>query len=452
MSGMERPKTQYVSVGGADVAYKVTGSGPIDLLYFYGIGNHIEFLWDARGWYQEVPRLASFSRLIVFDRRGAGASERVSATGMPSWEQWAEDAEAVLDAVGSTRTAFFAGIDAGPIALLFAAMHPERVTSLILLNTTARYLVADDYPTGMDPQMVELWVEGTKAMWGTPEFTALANPSRVNDREALESYAWQLRCGATPHSAAAQYDYMLRSIDVRQALPLIQAPTLVLHSRDLAQIPATMGRYLADHIDGARFIEVPGADIGITPANFSVVDDVEEFLTGVRPQIEIERILTTILFTDIVGSTKLAASLGDEAWLKLLDAHDEAVREQFRRFRGREINTTGDGFVASFDGPARAIRCAQAAVEATQALGIELRLGLHTGECEVRGDDVGGLAVHIAARIGALAGPGEVLVSGTVKDLVVGSDIPFVDRGERQLKGVPGVWKLFAVEGRNQAI
>ncbi|MGO8870892.1 MAG: adenylate/guanylate cyclase domain-containing protein [Acidimicrobiales bacterium] len=236
----------------------------------------------------------------------------------------------------------------------------------------------------------------------------------------------------------------MRNVDVRHALPLIQAPTLVLQVRDNPFVPVTHGRYIADHIDGAKFIELPGRDVGFTP--FMLSDKVAEFLTGERPVIKVDRILTTVLFTDIVGSTAQAASLGDQRWRSLLDAHDQAVRNQFRRFRGREINTTGEGFVASFDGPARAIRCGEAIIEATGKLGIELRVGLHTGECEIRGEDLGGLAVHIAARVGALANPGEVLVSGMVKDLVVGSGIEFGERGEHELKGVPGSWKLFAVE------
>lgn len=445
MHGMETAETKYVAVGDADVAYKVIGDGPIDLLYFYGIGNHVEFLWDLPRWHAEIPRFASFSRLIVFDRRGAGASDRVPHDAIPTWEQWTEDIEAVLDAVGSRQTAIFAVLDAGPIALLFAAMHPERVSSLVLLNTAARYLVADDYPIGVTPEALDFLVQMVGSMWGTRDLTALSVPSAINDQEMLESLSRQFRCGATPRSAAAQFDYMLRNIDVRQALPLIQTPTLVLHSRDQAFVPVEIGRDLASRIAEARFIEVPGGDGGITPANFSLVDDVEEFLTGERPPVEIERILATILFTDIVGSTERAASLGDQRWRSLLDAHDRTVREQLRRFRGREVKTTGDGFLASFDGPARAVRCAKAIVGAVGPLGIDLRAGLHTGECEVRGDDLGGLAVHTAARVGGLAQRGEVLVSRTVVDLVAGSGIEFADRGEHELKGVPGRWKLFAV-------
>jgi len=251
------------------------------------------------------------------------------------------------------------------------------------------------------------------------------------------------RASATPRALAAQYDYWLHHVDVRQALPLIQARTLVLHVKDSPFLPVEHGRYLAEHITGATFVEVPGGDLG--PLDDEELAQIIEFLTGDRPDIEVDRILTTVLFTDIVGSTQRAAALGDQKWRSLLDAHDHAVRDQLRRFRGKEINTTGDGFVASFDGPARAIRCAQAIGEAITMLGVDLRMGLHTGECEVRGDDLGGLAVHVAARVAALASPGEILVSGMVKDLVAGSGIEFAERGEYQLKGVPESWKLFAV-------
>ena len=254
------------------------------------------------------------------------------------------------------------------------------------------------------------------------------------------------RSSVTPRSAAAQYDYILRNQDVRHALPLILAPTLVLQVSENPRTSIERGRYLAEHIAGALFVECPAGDISLNSANQWAIDEIAEFLTGERPAVEVERILTTILFSDIVGSTAQAASLGDHRWRSLLDAHDKTVREQLRRFRGREINTTGDGFVASFDGPARAIKCAQAITEATGNLGVQVRVGLHTGECEIRGDDLGGLAVHIAARVATLAGTGEVLVSGTVKDLVVGSGIEFAEQGEHELKGVPGSWRLFAVE------
>ena len=441
---MEAPETRYVAVGEADVAYQVVGDGPLDLLYCYGLGSHIENTWEVPGNAEYLNGLAAFSRLIFFDRRGTGASDGVSLNAMPTWEEWTEDIEAVLKAVGSKRTAILATLEAGPIAILFAASHPEVVSALILVNTTARYLEADDYPIGASPDFVDAFVETFAKGYGTPELTRLFNPGRADDAEYVRLVSKMVRSSATPRTAAAQYDYILRSLDVRDALPLIQAPTLVLQVTESPFLSVAQGRYLADHIKGATFIELPGGIL--TMADNPVLDEVAEFLTGERPEVEVERILTTVLFTDIVGSTAQAASLGDERWHSLLDAHDRAVREQLRRFRGREINTTGDGFVASFDGPARGIRCAKAVIESTRKLGVQLRVGLHTGECEVRGDDLGGLAVHIAARVGALAAPREVLVSSTVRDLVVGSGIEFADRGEHELKGVPGFWKLFAVQ------
>jgi len=335
-----------------------------------------------------------------------------------------------------------ATLEAGALAILFAAMHPERVKSLVLFNTGARYLSADDYPIGAAPEAVDTVLDLVATGWGTPEFQALVAPSIAEDDRMLARMATMVRASATPRSAAAQYAYILRSLDVRRALPLIQAPTLILHVQNNPLVPIELGRYLAKNINGASFVEIPGADLALGD---SMMAEIYSFLTGERPMVEVERVLTTVLFTDIVGSTSRAASLGDQRWRSLLDAHDKVVREQLRRYRGREINTTGDGFVASFDGPARAIRCGQAIGEATAKLGVELRVGLHTGECEVRKEDLGGLAVHIAARIAALAAPGEVLVSETVKGLIVGSGITLSERGTHVLRGVPDEWRLFAV-------
>ena len=443
---MEAPETRYVAVGDADVAYQVVGEGPIDLLYCSGLGGHIELSWDIPVTAEFLTRLAAFSRLILIDRRGTGASDALSRNAMPTWEEWTEDIVAVLDAVGSKRTAILASLDAGPIAILFTAMHPEIVSTLILHNTSARYMVADDYPIGEASEAIDTLIEVVATGWGTPDFFRLANPSLADDPDTLRAHSKMARSSVTPRSAAAQYDYILRNQDVRHALPLILAPTLVLQVSENPRTSIERGRYLAEHIAGALFVECPAGDISLNSANQWAIDEIAEFLTGERPAVEVERILTTILFSDIVGSTAQAASLGDHRWRSLLDAHDKTVREQLRRFRGREINTTGDGFVASFDGPARAIKCAQAITEATGNLGVQVRVGLHTGECEIRGDDLGGLAVHIAARVATLAGTGEVLVSGTVKDLVVGSGIEFAEQGEHELKGVPGSWRLFAVE------
>jgi class 3 adenylate cyclase len=285
-------------------------------------------------------------------------------------------------------------------------------------------------------------VEMIRAVWGNPDAAAALFPSRASDPEFRGWGAKYMRAFATPKNAAAQIRYFIESLDAREALPLIQVPTLGLHSKDNLDYSIEEGRYLADHIDGAKFVELPGGDDAVA-TSAAAIEEIVEFLTGERPEVEVDRILTTLLFTDIVSSTEQAASIGDTAWRSLLDAHDRTVRDHLRRFRGKEINTTGDGFLASFDGPARAIRCALVLSESTRPLGIDLHLGLHTGECEVRGDDLSGLAVHIAARIASVAEPGAVLVSSTVKDLVAGSRIDFVDGGEYQLKGVPGTWRLY---------
>jgi class 3 adenylate cyclase len=292
-----------------------------------------------------------------------------------------------------------------------------------------------------------LVIEFLRTSWGTPEFLSLAGAAGPEDPVRRDALARLFRSSVTPRTAAAQYDYLLRNLDVRPVLPLLRAPTLVLSVDNPSFLPMAHGRYVAEHIEGSKFVALPGNDMLIFSQRDVIFDEVAEFLTGTRPLTDIDRVLVSVLFTDIVGSTERAASLGDQRWRSLLDRHDQIVREQLRIFRGREVNTTGDGFVASFDGPARAIRCGQVIIDATRALGIELRMGLHTGECEVRGNDLGGLAVHIAARIGSLASPNEVLVSSTVKDLVVGSGIEFNDRGEHVLKGVPGSWKLYAVSG-----
>ena len=442
---MEAPKTRYVAVGDADVAYQVVGDGPFDLLSCYGLGGHVDFFWTEALSARLLFQWASFSRLIQFDRRGTGASDPLPLNAMPRWEELTEDMTAVLDAVGSKRTAIVASLDTGPMAILFASMHPECVSALVLRNTSARFLEAPDYPLGMSLASADAIVEMLATMWGTEEFVRLSNPSYADDAERIRWGAMMNRASVTPRAMAAQCHYLFHNLDVRQALPLVQAPTLVLHVKDSPFLSIEHGRYLAEHIQGATFIETPGGALGVPDDETNA--HIIEFLTGDRPVIEVDRILTTVLFTDIVGSTERAATLGDHKWRNLLDAHDHKVRDQLRQYRGQEINTTGDGFVASFDGPARAIRCARAIGEATAKLGVQLRVGLHTGECEVRGDDLGGLAVHVAARVASLASPGEILVSGMVKDLVAGSSIEFGDRGEHELKGVPGSWKLFAVQG-----
>jgi class 3 adenylate cyclase len=437
------PETHYVDVGGALVGYQVVGDGPIDLVFAHGLGNHIDLVWDLAPAAALYRSLASISRFIIFDRRGTGVSDPISRDTPLTWEDWAEDVRAVLDAVGSRRAAVMAALETGTMAILFAAMQPERVSKLVLVNTAARGLRDDDYPFGMPPADVAAYVAMVEQTWGTSEMARIGMPTWSTDEEFIRFASRMTRASASPRSAAAQADYFTRYVDVREALPLIQAPTLVIHCKDCAYVPVERGRYLAEHIPGAKFVELSGGDL--VPYD-ELFDEVAEFLTGERPAAPVDRILATVLFTDMVGSTARAASVGDQRWRSLLDAHDRAVREQLRRFRGNEIKTTGDGFVATFDGPARAIRCAREIAEATHDLGIDIRLGLHTGECDVRGDDLAGLAVHIAARVAAAADADEVLVSGTVKDLVAGSGITFKDRGEHDLKGVPDTWRLYAVQ------
>jgi class 3 adenylate cyclase len=443
----ESHETRYVSVGESDVAYTVYGEGPLDLLYFYGLGSHVDMFWEDEGSARWLSALSAFSRLIFFDRRGTGASGGIAAGATLRWEEWTDDVRAVLDAAGSDKAAIFASLDAGPIAMLFASLHPQRVSALILANTTARFLVDDDYPIGTSQDALDAQIEVIASLWGTPDFGRLTNPAMATDTEFVEGYARRLRAAASPRTAAAQYRYIMERVDVRAALPLIQAPTLVLHTSENPIVPPDHGRFIAEHIAGARFVEVPGrgASLNDGHARTQALEEVSQLLTGARPALVVDRVLTTILFTDIVGSTERAVSLGDARWHELLDAHDQAVRQELHRHRGREVKTTGDGFFVSFDGPARAIRCAQAITAAARALGLEVRAGIHSGECEVRGEDLAGLAVHVAARVGALAGAGEVVVSHTVGDLVAGSGIEFVERGEYELKGVPGVWRLLLV-------
>lgn len=431
-------------MGDADVAYQVLGHGTPDILFCYGLGSHLDLIWENEIIVDFWTRVVAHSRAVLFDRRGTGVSDPIPRHVAPTWEEWAEDMGAVLDAAASDQAVLLATLEAGAIAILFAALHPERVSGLVLVNTGARFTYDGDYQMGFSPEGMENFLALVEVGWGTPEFSALVDPDRASDAEYIRNVARQQRSSATPRTAAEQYAYILSSLDVRQALPLVQAPTLVLHVRDSPFVPSEMGRFVAERIPNARFVEMPGASLGLMDG---LADQVVEFITGRRPEVEVERILTTVMFTDIAGSTERAASLGDQRWRHLLDSHDRLVREQLRRFRGREIKTTGDGFFASFDGPARAIRCAGAINEAVDDLRLGIRTGLHTGECEVRGDDLGGLAVHIAARIGSAADPGEVVVSSTVKDLVIGSGIEFEDRGEHELKGVPGTWKLFAVKG-----
>ena len=395
-----------------------------------------------------LRRLSEFCRLIRFDVRGIGLSDRGSASDPPNLTQWADDGLSVLDAVGSDRATVFASYRHAPVGVTLAATRPERVNSLIIVNGFARILEAPDYPIGVPRSFAdEAMKMGAEADAIEQGFDVLGRfaPSAVSDTAFRAWWDRSGNMGTTPAMARAMMRQNFET-DVRQLLPAVSAPALIVHRTGVTIPSLEGGRFLAENIPGATFVELPGADalfwVGDTS---SMLGEIEEFMTGVRSGSGAERVLATVLFTDVVDSTKRAAGLGDERWRDLLDRHDENVRGQIRRFQGREVSTAGDGFFATFDSPGRAIECALAIREALRVLDVEVRAGIHTGEIEVRGDDFAGLTVHIGARVSGLAAPGEVLVSSTVKDLVVGSSIEFTERGEHELKGVPGTWRLFAV-------
>lgn len=440
------PETRYVRGGAGLIAYQVMGEGPVDLVYITGAASHVDVRWDSPSFVEFFERLGSFSRLIMLDRRGAGASDRLPADAPATWEEWTEDLLVVLDAVGSERAAVVAVLDAGPMAMLFTAMHPERVVALVLGNTSARVLADEDFPEGMPREAVDGLVDAIEQGWGTEDFARYVAPSLADDPARCAWFAKFTRASMTPSAAADQYRSMLE-VDVRWVLPSIRVPTLVAHRRDFF-VGREHGRYLQEHIPGARFVELPGADSLISGQAAGVVlDAIEELVTGQVPRHADSRVLATVLFNDIVGSTEQAARLGDLRWRGLLDEQDAVVRRHLDRFGGTLVKTTGDGSLATFDGPARAVRCAVAIRDDLARIGLDVRSGLHTGEIELRGADVAGIGVVIAQRVSSLAGGGEVLVSSTVKDLVLGSQLGFVDRGEHPLKGVPGPWRLYAVDG-----
>jgi len=436
-------ETRYAQSGDLSVAYRVIGDGPLDLMLAPGFVSHVEALWEWPEAARAFKRLASFSRLIVFDKREQGLSDRVGRP--PTIEEMVDDMVAVLDEVGSERTAVFGISEGGAMALMFAASHPERCTHLVVWSGFARVTRAPDYPDGVTPEALRGMGDRIRREWGGPVALELWAPSQVGDAETERQWAHLLRTGTSPKSAAALIE-LYTDLDVRHALPLVSAPTLILHRAEDRVVRPELGGYLAEHIDGARHVVVPGADHLLwTQGADAILDEIEEFVTGTRQVRPPERVLATVLFTDIVDSTGHLARLGDQQWRAFLDRHDEAVSRAVERFQGRVVQTTGDGVLATFDGPARAIHCASSIKDEVDALGIEVRAGLHAGECEIRNGNVGGMAVHIGARVAARAGAGEVLVSSTVKDLVVGSGIEFEDRGQAELKGVPGEWRLYAV-------
>ena len=436
------PTTRYARAGDVHIAYQVVGDGPIDLVYVPPQLQQLEHLWAEPRVAAFFERLARFARLILLDRRGTGLSDPISSA--TTLEDQMEDVTAVLDAVGSERAALFAQSEGAPMAVLYAATHPERIGALVLYAGMARMTAAPGYEWPGEPAEREQRIAAIFDAWGQGSRLEVIAPSHADDVALRRWFAKLERLSASPGSLRLLFD-IGGATDVRDVLPSISVPTLVLHRRDDKAIDIRHSRYMAEHIPGARYVELEGRDnLLVVGDSEQVLAEIERFLTGTHTPPEPDRVLATVMFTDIVGSTETAARLGDRAWRELLARHDELSRAQLARYRGRAVKSLGDGFLATFDGPARAIRCALELRDSVRELGVELRAGLHTGECEAIGDDVGGLAVHIGARVGSLAAPREVLVSNTVKDLVVGSGIDFADRGEHALKGVPGRWRLWA--------
>ena len=426
--------------GDLRVAYRASREGERDIVFALPNTNCEVFpeLASLQGW---VEAMTSLGRLIFFDPPGTGVSDPITSGAPPTLEQWADSITAVLDALGSSEAVLVASNGAVPAAALFAATHPSRTSALVVLEG-----VADPMAERTEGAALEENAAAYAAMWGTGEWQHLSNPDMPWNEEIRAIWARYERLAASPATIALTMP-LTADMDVRAVLPTIHVPTLVLHHTDDVLVPPQWGKDIADHISGAKFVELPGCNLlhFVEPGWRASFQEIAEFLTGEQADVADDRVLATVLFTDIVNSTRRAAEMGDRDWHVLLDAHDVAVRSQLTRFRGREVNTSGDGFLAMFDGPQRAIRCAMAIRDAVQALGIEVRAGLHTGECEVRGDDIGGIAVHIGARVSALAGPNDVLVSSTLRDLVIGSGLEFEERGTHELKGVPGEWRLFAV-------
>jgi class 3 adenylate cyclase len=440
---MPRPETRYARSGDVHVAYQTLGDGPIDVVFIDQWWSNVDTQWEVPPLAGMLDRLASFSRLILLDKRGTGLSDPVPLGGLPTLEEWMDDIRAVLDAVCSERAALLSGVGASYLTILFAATYPNRTSALVLIDGYARLLGADDYLPWLPRAFPPEEGESIRAGWGRGILLKRLAPDEANDPAIVQAFAAYERQSASPGTGKAMLQALYEA-DVRLVLPAIQVPTLVIAHAQSARIPIEHSRYLAEHIAGATYVELPGnANLPWAGDQARLVAEVQEFLTGDRPREEPDRVLATVLFTDIVGSTKRAAELGDHRWRSLLAAHDRAARTELERHRGREIDTTGDGFLAVFDGPARAIRCAAAIRDAVAVLGLEIRSGLHTGEVELADGKVKGIAVHIGARVSALAGANEILVSTTVKDLVIGSGIAFEDRGIHELKGVPGEWRLY---------
>lgn len=437
--------TDYARLGTALIAFQVTGEGPIDLISTPGSFVSFDISAEDPAANLYYHRLASFTRLIRFDRRGSGASDPVTLDALPPLESYAEEVLAVMDAVGSQQAAIMAGYDAGPMAMLLAASQPERISALILTNSTARYLSDTDYPIGLSQDAADQVADLVAARWGSEDQVSLYVPSRADNPRFLAWFAKVQRMTLSPTEAATYFRAWF-DVDARPLLPAIRLPTLVLHRSGFASIPLTHAQYIVDHVPGARLVELPGSDGPFIWEHPELaLDAIEQFLTGIGPGGRTNRVLATVLFTDIVDSTRRAEELGDRKWRALLEVHDEMSARCVETQGGRVVKSTGDGILATFDGPGRAIRAATALQDELDSVQMSLRIGIHAGEIEVRDDDVSGIAVHLAARVMASADPGEILVSRTVRDLVVGSDISFSDRGAHRLKGIEGDWQLYSV-------
>jgi class 3 adenylate cyclase len=439
------PETRYARSGEYSIAYQVIGEGDLDIVYLPGFASNLEVFWEEPRYSRFLHRLASFSRLILIDRLGTGLSDRLPPGEAAILEQRSDDIGAVMDAVGIDSAALLGWSEATMPCIVFAATHPERTRALVLYGGMPSALERDDFPFGASEEAYDEFMEGSLEIWPDGGLLRLWAPNHAEDPAARDWFERYQRMSVSPGAMRALWQ-ALKGTDVRAVLPTISVPTLVMHRTDDILVQAGCSRYMAERIPGARLVEFPGTDhLWWFGDQDSISDEIEEFLTGARHSPEPERVLATVLFTDIVGSTERAAELGDRAWRDVLERHGEVVRRELERHRGREVKTTGDGFLATFDGPARGIACAREITAGVRPLGLEIRAGLHTGECEVMNGDVGGIAVHTGARVSAKAAPGEVLVSQTVKDLVAGSGIEFEDRGSHELKGVPGDWRLFAV-------
>ena len=434
---MEPPETRYAKSGDVSIAYQVLGKSNLDLVYVPGFVSNLDRYWENPIWVDFFSRITGFSRLILFDKRGTGLSDRVS--GVPDLEVRMDDVRAVMDAVGSERAALFGQSEGGAMSMLFAATYPERTRALILFGTYAHHAT-----WVLSGERLQAFLDLIERGWGTGGTVEFFVPSKASDDSFRRHWAGWERAGASP-AAAIALTRMNTEIDVRAILPTIRVPTLIMHRTGDPRCDVEAGRYLGKRIPGAKYVELSGNDHGFLEIADRVADEIEEFLTGTRSEVEIDRVLATVMFTDIVDSTKRAAELGDRQWRALLDRHDDTVRQQLARFRGQEVKNLGDGFMATFDGPARAVRCAASICELVGPLGIAVRSGLHTGEIELKHDDVADIAVHIAARVAAEAEAGETVVSSTVRDLVAGSGLRFQDRGIRALKGLPEEVHLYSV-------